>query len=72
MSANESGERESIRSLGVIAAVKTSIANGELDEVKARLQGKSVDKLEKGYLIELARLSGNRKIEEVIKSTPES
>ena len=70
MSANESGGRQSIRSLGDLAAVKTSIANGDVDEVKARLHGKSVDKLEKGYLLDLARLSGNDEIEQVIKNTP--
>ncbi|MDY6884973.1 MAG: hypothetical protein SWL02_14505, partial [Pseudomonadota bacterium] len=63
---------ETDRSLGNFAALKTSIANGDVAEVKARLNGKSLDKLEKGYLIDLARLSGNSEIVDVIEATPES
>ena len=72
MTANESAEKTEDRSLNNHAALKTSIANGDVEEVKARLEGHTLDKLEKGYLIDLARLSGNSEIEEVIKSTPES
>ena len=72
MTANDSSEKTEDRSLNNHAALKTSIANGEVKEVKARLKGHSLDELEKGYLIDLARLSGNSEIEEVIKSTPES
>ena len=71
MTANDSAEKTEDRSLNNHAALKTSIANG-IEEVKARLEGHTLDKLEKGYLIDLARLSGNSEIEEVIKSTPES
>jgi len=71
MTANDSAEKTEDRSLNNHAALKTSIANGDVEEVKARLEG-HMDKLEKGYLIDLARLSGNSEIEEVIKSTPES
>lgn len=71
MTANDSAKKTEDRSLNNHAALKTSIANGDVEEVKARLEGHTLDKLEKGYLIELARLSGNSEIEEVIKSTPE-
>ena len=72
MTANDSAEKTEDRSLNNHAALKTSIANGDVEEVKARLEGHTLDKLEKGYLIDLARLSGNSEIEEVIKSIPES
>ena len=72
MTANDSAEKTEDRSLNNHAALKTSIANGDVEEVKARLEGHTLDKLEKGYLIDLARLSGSSEIEEVIKSTPES
>ena len=72
MAANTTDEHEIDRSLGNFAALKTSIANGDVAEVKARLNGKSLDKLEKGYLIDLARLSGNSEIVDVIEATPES
>lgn len=72
MTANDSVERTEDRSLNNHAALKTSIANGDVEEVRARLEGHALDKLEKDYLIDLARLSGNSEIEEVIKSTPES
>ena len=69
MTANDLVERTEDRSLNNHAALKTSIANGDVEEVKARLEGHTLDKLEKGYLIDLARLSGNSEIEEVIKET---
>lgn len=72
MAANTTDEHETDRSLGNFAALKTSIANGDVAEVKARLNGKSLDKLEKGYLIDLARLSGNSEIVDVIEATSES
>lgn len=72
MTKNDPTEKSEDRSLNNHAALKTSIANGDVREVKTRLKGHSLNKLEKGYLIDLARLSGNSEIEEVIKSTPES
>ena len=69
MTVNDSAEKTEDRSLNNHAALKTSIANGDVEEVKARLEGHTLDKLEKGYLIDLARLSGNSEIEEVIKET---
>ena len=72
MTANDSTEKTEDRSLNNHAALKTSIANGDVEEVKVRLEGHTLNELEKGYLIDLARLSGNSDIEKVIKSTPES
>ena len=72
MTANDPTEKTEDRSLNNHAALKTSIANGDVEEVKARLEGHSLDKLEKEYLIDLARLSGNSEIEEIIKSTSDS
>ena len=72
MTTNDPTEKSEDRSLNNHAALKTSIANGDVKEVKARLEGHILNTLEKGYLIELARLNGNSEIEEVIKSTPES
>ena len=56
MTANDSADKTEDRSLNNHAALKTSIANGDVEEVKARLEGRTLDKLEKGYLIDLARL----------------
>ena len=72
MTKNDPTEKSENRSLNYHAALKTSIANGNVKEVKTRLEGHTLNKLEKGYLIDLARLSGNSEIEEVIKSIPES
>ena len=72
MTTNDPTEKSEDRSLNNHAALKTSIANGDVKEVKTRLEGHTLNKLEKGCLIDLARLSGNSEIEEVIKSTPES
>lgn len=60
------------QSIGDFAAIKTSIANGDIDEVKARLDGKSINSLEKGYLIDLAKLSGNSDIVDMLEALPES
>lgn len=72
MTSKESNEKTTDRSLGNFAAVKTSIANGDTEEVKARLEGNALDKLEKDYLIDLARLSGNAEMVEIIEAVPVS
>ena len=72
MTTNDPSEKTEDRSLNYHAALKTSIANGDFKEVKARLEGHTLVKLEKSYLIDLARLSGNGDIEEVIKTTQEN
>lgn len=63
-------ENTTDRSLNNFAAIKTSIANGDVDEVRVRLENKTMDKLEKGYLIDLARLSGNTEMIDVIERVP--
>ena len=60
------------QSIGDFAAIKTSIANGDIDEVKARLDGKSLKSLEKDYLIDLAKLSGNSDIVDTLEAMPEA
>ena len=72
MTSKESNEKTTDRSLGNFAAVKTSIANGDTQEVKARLEGNALDKLEKDYLIDLARLSGNAEMVGIIEAVPVS
>ena len=72
MTSIESNEKTTDRSLGNFAAVKTSIANGDTEEVKARLEGNALDKLEKDYLIDLARLSGNAEMVGIIEAVPVS
>ncbi|GMM72813.1 hypothetical protein MTsDn5_27650 [Alteromonas gracilis] len=72
MTSKESNEKTTDRSLGNFAAVKTSIANGDAEEVKARLEGNALDKLEKDYLIDLARLSGNAEMVGIIEAVPVS
>ncbi|GFD84328.1 hypothetical protein KUL150_03870 [Alteromonas sp. KUL150] len=72
MTSKESNDKTTDRSLGNFAAVKTSIANGDTEEVKARLEGNALDKLEKDYLIDLARLSGNAEIVGIIEAVPVS
>ncbi|APD86761.1 hypothetical protein BM527_12030 [Alteromonas sp. Mex14] len=72
MTSKESNEKTTDRSLGNFAAVKTSIANGDTEEVKARLEGNALDKLEKDYLIDLARLSGNAEMVDIIEAVPVS
>ena len=72
MTSKESNQKTTDRSLGNFAAVKTSIANGDTEEVKARLEGNALDKLEKDYLIDLARLSGNAEMVGIIEAVPVS
>jgi hypothetical protein len=64
--------KQNDQSIGDFAAIKTSIANGDIDEVKARLDGKSLKSLEKDYLIDLAKLSGNSDIVDTLEAMPEA
>ncbi|NDW22556.1 hypothetical protein [Alteromonas hispanica] len=72
MTSDTQDSNQDDQTIGNFAAVKTSIANGDVDEVKARLDGKSIKPLEKGYLIDIAKLSGNSEILKIIEATPES
>ncbi len=71
MTANDSTEKTEDRSLNNHAALKTSIANGDVEEVKARLERSTIDKLQKEYLLDLARLHGSHEMIAVIKALPE-
>lgn len=71
MTANDSSEKTKDRSLNNHAALKTSIANGDVEEVKARLESSTIDKLQKEYLLELARLQGNQEMIAVVDALAE-
>ena len=53
MTANDSAEKTEDRSLNNHAALKTSIANGDVEEVKARLEGHTLDKLETLFKVKI-------------------
>ena len=72
MTSNTSDSNQNDQSIGDFAAIKTSIANGDIDEVKARLDGKSLKSLEKDYLIDLAKLSSNSDIVDTLEAMPEA
>jgi len=71
MTSNTSDSNQNDQSIGDFAAIKTSIANGDLDEVKARLDGNALKAIEKSYLIDLAKLSGNSDIVNTLEALPE-
>lgn len=52
------------------AGLKTAIANGEPQTVKEMLGDQTMSEMEKGYLIDLAELAGNREIISVLKAIP--
>lgn len=72
MTSNTSDSNQHDQSIGDFAAIKTSIANGDIDEVKARLDGKSLKSLEKDYLIDLAKLSSNSDVVDTLEAMPEA
>jgi hypothetical protein len=51
-------------------ALKTAIANGETSLVEQLLQNRTMQALEKDYLIDLARLNDNESIIALLKSVP--
>lgn len=53
---------QKIRSFMHYAALKTAIVNNEEHIVKELLANQSMQELEKGYLLDLARLNNNRTI----------
>jgi len=71
MTANDSAEKTEDRSITNHAALKTSIANGDVEEVKARLESGTIDKLQKEYLLELARLQGSQEMIAVVDALAE-
>lgn len=53
-----------------MAGIKTAIVNGEQDRLQDMLTGIHLDELNKGYLIELARMNNNEHIVSIIEKTP--
>ncbi|MGK0250052.1 MAG: hypothetical protein ACI910_002820 [Oleispira sp.] len=58
-------------SIANFAALKTAIANGEEELIKELLLKEPMQELEKSYLLDLAKLNGNRDIIKLIEDTPE-
>jgi hypothetical protein len=65
----EQTEQES-RNFMHYAALKTAIINNEEQRVKELLANKSMQTLEKGYLLDLARLNNNRTIMTLLEAVP--
>ena len=57
-------------SIADFEAVKTAIANGESALVKDILAGQTMHKLEKDYLLDLARLGNDRTIIKLLDAIP--
>ena len=67
----EQPEKES-RSFMHYAALKTAIVNGETQRVKQLLANQSMQALEKGYLLDLAKLSNNATVIALLEAVPET
>ncbi|MBU2978576.1 hypothetical protein [Alteromonas sp. C1M14] len=52
--------------------LKTAIVNGETQTVKEMLADQSMTEMEKGYLIDLAKLSNNQEIIAILKDIPQT
>lgn len=61
---------ENEHSIATFAALKTCIANGEVQSVKELLAKQPIQALEKSYLIDLALLNNNPTIIELIEESP--
>lgn len=66
---SEQTEQES-RNFMRYAALKTAIINNEEQRVKELLANKSMQTLEKGYLLDLARLNNNSTILALLEAVP--
>ena len=66
---SEQTEQES-RNFMHYAALKTAITNNEEQRVKELLANKSMQTLEKGYLLDLARLNNNSTILALLEAVP--
>lgn len=58
------------QSIANFAAIKTAIANNEEQLLKELLADQAMQELEKSYLIDLAGLSNNRAILEILEKIP--
>jgi hypothetical protein len=57
-------------SIANYSALKTAIANGEEQLVKELVANQSMQQLEKGYLIDLAKLGTNQTIIQLLEAIP--
>jgi hypothetical protein len=57
-------------SIANMEGLQSAIVAGETDRVKELLEGRSLDELQKGYLIELAELNNDGEIIEILKQAP--
>ncbi|MDX1539203.1 hypothetical protein [Arsukibacterium sp.] len=62
--------RENEHSIANFEALKTAIANNETSLVKELVAGQTMQKLEKDYLLELARLGNNPQIVRLLQEVP--
>ncbi|SNY49802.1 hypothetical protein SAMN06297280_1548 [Arsukibacterium tuosuense] len=69
MTSEHSGK--SNHSIAHYAALKTAVANGEEARIKELLTNQTMQPLEKGYLLDLARLGNNRNIISLLEAVPE-
>jgi len=53
------------------AALKTAIVNGEVTLVKEILSKQPMQELEKGYLLDLAKMNDNQEVIKLIQDIPE-
>ncbi len=58
-------------SIANMAGIQTAIANNDAAELKALLGEQQLDTLQKDYLIDLAKLSGNSDVQSIIAKTQE-
>ncbi len=57
-------------SIANMEGLQAAIANGESQRVSELLSGQCLDELQRSYLVDLARLSNDPDIVELLKSTP--
>lgn len=62
--------KQNSHSIARYEALKTAIANNEVQRIKELLAGQSMQPLEKDYLLDLARLDDNRTIIALLEAVP--
>ncbi|MDC8830379.1 hypothetical protein [Alteromonas gilva] len=58
-------------SIANMAGIQTAIANNDATELKALLGDQQLGTLQKDYLFDLAKLSGNTEVQDIISDAPE-
>ncbi|MBT0587605.1 hypothetical protein [Alteromonas oceanisediminis] len=56
--------------VGNMKAIETAIVNEEPDRLKSLLAGRTLDSLQKSYLIDLAKLNGSPEIADIVENAP--